>query len=96
GTKYSDLVHIYGLARAGFVPEVLNTKMTIQVIRDLLLKTGGKALIFELSFAGFVSANSSVSCVSIPEFSLLSTFEISSLPPLPDVEPTDIALIFHT
>ncbi|KAK7052664.1 acetyl-CoA synthetase-like protein [Favolaschia claudopus] len=95
GVKYSDLAHIYGLARAGYVPEVLNAKITIPIIRDLFAKTGGRALIFEPIFASSVGNDFELPTLPIPELSSLST-PSSALPPLPDVAPTDRGLIFHT
>jgi acyl-coenzyme A synthetase/AMP-(fatty) acid ligase len=94
GVKYSDLAHIYGLARAGFIIEVLNANCTIPIIRDLFAKTGGKALIFDRKFASLVDDLSLPSLV-IPELSDLPAVS-SPLPALPDVTPDDIALIFHT
>ncbi|KAJ7983251.1 acetyl-CoA synthetase-like protein [Mycena polygramma] len=94
GVKYSDLVHIYGLARAGFIPEVLNGHMTMTIVGDLLAKTRGKVLIFEPSFASLVF-DIGVPRVAIPDLADLPS-AYSPLPPLPDVNSDDIALIFHT
>ncbi|KAJ6620659.1 hypothetical protein B0H10DRAFT_2163492 [Mycena sp. CBHHK59/15] len=89
---YSDLVHIYGLARAGFVPEVLNAKMTIAIVRDLLAKTGWKALIYDPSFEGAVM-DFPLPSLPVPDLNSIPA-PSSSLPPLPDVTPSDIALMF--
>ncbi|KAJ7625662.1 acetyl-CoA synthetase-like protein [Roridomyces roridus] len=70
--------------------------MSIQVIRDLLFKTGGKALIFEPDFSGRLVVDGALSSLAIPEFNSLSAYESAPIPPLPDVELTDIALIYHT
>ncbi|KAJ7509711.1 acetyl-CoA synthetase-like protein [Mycena galericulata] len=94
GVAYSDLVHIYGISRAGFIPEVLNAKMTLPIVHDLLAKTGGKALIYDPSFAEHVAGASEFPSLPIPDLSGLSV--PSSLPVLPKVAPDDIALIFHT
>ncbi|KAJ7907207.1 hypothetical protein B0H13DRAFT_1879812 [Mycena leptocephala] len=98
GVEYSDLVHIYGLSRAGFVPQVLNANATVPIIRDLFRKTGGKALVYAPEFAARVNVTDmevkSIPSVVIPELSTLPA--VSSLPALPDVTPDDIALIFHT
>ncbi|KAJ7846028.1 acetyl-CoA synthetase-like protein [Mycena olivaceomarginata] len=96
GIKYSDLAHIYGLARAGFVIEVLNANCHIPVIRDLFAKTGGKALLFDPKFTGLVE-ESDIGLPSqvIPDLNNLPAVS-SPLPDLPEVTPDDIALIFHT
>ncbi|KAF8191520.1 acetyl-CoA synthetase-like protein [Mycena galopus ATCC 62051] len=95
GVKYSDLATIYGLARAGFVPEVLNAKMTIPIIRSLFAKTGGKALIFDPKFANLVTADIEFLALVNPQLGDLPAAS-DILPPLPEVAPTDPALIFHT
>lgn len=94
GVKYSDLAHIYGLARAGYIPEVLGASLTIPIIRDLFAKTGGKALLFEPTFANLVT-DFELPSLAIPELGALPAVT-SPLPPLPDVAPTDPGLIFHT
>ncbi|KAJ7661325.1 acetyl-CoA synthetase-like protein [Mycena polygramma] len=94
GVKYSDLAHIYGLARAGFVPEVLNANMTALIVRDLLAKTKGKTLIFEPNFVDRV-ADIGLPSIPIPDLATLQTVS-SPLPALPEVTPTDVAIIFHT
>ncbi|KAJ6629584.1 acetyl-CoA synthetase-like protein [Mycena sp. CBHHK59/15] len=96
GVVYSDLVHIYGLVRAGFIPEVLNAKMTVSIIADLLATTGGKALLYDTSFAGIVKdAPLTVFKLSVPDLDSLAA-PSSPLPALPDVGCNDIAIIFHT
>ncbi|KAF7332970.1 Acetyl-CoA synthetase-like protein [Mycena venus] len=99
GVKYSDLVHIYGLARAGFVPQVLNANATIPIIRDLFAKTGGKVLISEPSFVSdSVDTDKDIGSPILFIPGDLSTLPAPTcpLPNLPDVAPTDRALIFHT
>ncbi|KAF7368498.1 Acetyl-CoA synthetase-like protein [Mycena venus] len=85
GVKYSDCAHIYGLARAGYVPEVLNAKMTIPIIRDLFVKTGGKALIFEPSFVNSVT-DIELPTLAIPDLASLPAVSLP-LPDLPEVAP---------
>lgn len=93
GVKYSDLVHIYGLARAGFVPEVLNSNATIPIIRDLFSITGGKALIFDPDFTSRLT-HLGLPSLTTPDLDTLPT--ASSLPALPEVSANDIAAFFHT
>ncbi|KAJ6544423.1 acetyl-CoA synthetase-like protein [Mycena capillaripes] len=96
GVKYSDLAHIYGLARAGFVIEVLNANCTIPVIRDLFKKTGGKTLIFDPKFAPLVQeTDPGLPSLAIPELNTLPALS-APLPDLPNVSEDDIAIFFHT
>lgn len=94
GTSYADLVGLYAMARAGYVPQMFNRHISPQVISELLTATGGKALVYDPSLSHHAQHAHSSSFL-IPD---LSTIEnpTDPLPELPDVEPTDIALIFHT
>ncbi|KAJ6530077.1 acetyl-CoA synthetase-like protein [Mycena vulgaris] len=94
GAEYSDLVHVYALARAGFIPEVLSAKMTPSIVRDLLAKTGGKALVYDPTFAARVVGVPLPHQV-IPALASMPP-RVVPLPALPEVAPEDIALIFHT
>ncbi|KAJ7097225.1 acetyl-CoA synthetase-like protein [Mycena belliarum] len=94
GTEYTDLANLYGLARAGYIPEVLNAKMSVPVIRDLLVKSGGKAIVCDPNFAAFLT-DFPLDTFAIPKLGSLSV-PPSSLPALPAVTPDDIAMIFHT
>ncbi|KAJ7148389.1 acetyl-CoA synthetase-like protein [Mycena crocata] len=94
GVKYQDLVHIYGLSCAGFIPEVLNAKMTFPIMRDLLTKTGGKGLIYDSSFVDLL-ADLQLPSLPIPDLKALPALS-SPLVALPEVTGNDIALIFHT
>lgn len=106
GILYTDLVTLYGIARAGFVPQVFSLRMSVQgkpIIVDLLAATSGKALIFDPSLAEHITT------VPLPTFPIPAPSTITgmadafrnangtlTLPPLPEVLPTDIAVIFHT
>lgn len=97
GARYSDLVNLYSLARAGYIPQVFSLRMTVQgrpIVFDMLASTGGKALIFDPTLVEY-SADSPFPTFEIPELSTLSPVP-EPLPELPDVAPTDIGIIFHT
>ncbi|KAJ7464507.1 hypothetical protein FB451DRAFT_1489915 [Mycena latifolia] len=85
GVVYSDLVHIYGIARAGFIFEVLNAKMAASTVRDLLAKTGGRALVYDPSLWPM----SWVAYLAIPDFMRLPA-PSSLLPVLPAAGTNDI------
>lgn len=48
GTSYWDLVHIWGVSRAGFVPQLFSLKLSSpQVVFELLERSDAVGLIFE-------------------------------------------------
>jgi acyl-CoA synthetase (AMP-forming)/AMP-acid ligase II len=60
GTSYTDVLHIYGVSRAGFVPQLFSLRLPSPVVVfELLQKANAKALIFDTSF-GSVLSNSPV------------------------------------
>ncbi|KAJ6575509.1 acetyl-CoA synthetase-like protein [Mycena sp. CBHHK59/15] len=98
GDQYTDLVHLYALSRAGFVPQIFSQKFTAQglaVISDLLSVCDGKALIYDASFEKAVQELGLPSFVT-PTLETLVAPHPEMLPQLPDVNPTDTAMIFHT
>ena len=102
GEYVTDLVHLYGLARAGYVPELFSLKFSLPgqaVVRDLLRECNGKALIYDAHFAALVDE------IDLPKHTLVDidiqdlshdTAASSSLRPLPTVSEEDVAIIFHT
>ncbi|KAH9937149.1 acetyl-CoA synthetase-like protein [Fomitopsis serialis] len=52
GTTYTDALHIYGISRAGYVPQLMSLRLpNPDVILELLAQSGGKALIHDPSFS---------------------------------------------
>ncbi|KAF9016263.1 acetyl-CoA synthetase-like protein [Hymenopellis radicata] len=95
GHVYTDLVHLYGISLAGFVPQVFSVSFSsVAVVKDLLEACAGKALLYDSAFAEAIAK------VPIPSFSvpLLDdmTISVSTLPPIPAVDEHDTAMIFHT
>lgn len=51
GMAYQDVLHIYGLSRAGYVPQLFSIRLpNPDVVLELLTKAGAKALIFDSQF----------------------------------------------
>ncbi|TCD63101.1 hypothetical protein EIP91_006005 [Steccherinum ochraceum] len=97
GSHYEDLVLVYAVCRAGFVPEVFSSSFQDQgapVLQELLNKTGGQALLFDPQYSEAVKGIT-VPCIPIPEMRTIPPSP-SSLPSLPDVDEADKAMIFHT
>lgn len=49
---YVDALHIYGISRAGYVPQLMSLRLpNPEVILELLAQSGGQALIHDASFS---------------------------------------------
>lgn len=60
GLTYIDVLHIYGMSRAGFVPQLFSIRLpNPTVVLELLHKANAKALVHDISFAS-VLGNSPV------------------------------------
>ena len=95
GMTYFDVLHIYGIARAGFIPQLFSLRLpNPDVVNELLQKAGAKALIYDLSY------ESATSTFSVP----VHPAAFTERPDAEDVvlyngfEPSgsDIAMVFHT
>ncbi|KAI0034282.1 acetyl-CoA synthetase-like protein [Vararia minispora EC-137] len=96
GMTYTDVVHIYGMSRAGYVPQLFSVRLPNPVVVfELLSKAKASALVFEPSFKPIVTG---CPVPSHDAFSLdAATNHDEPLPPLhAGVVPSDTALIFHT
>ncbi|KXN89924.1 hypothetical protein AN958_04928 [Leucoagaricus sp. SymC.cos] len=95
GFTYTDVLHIYGLSRAGFTPQLFSLRLPSPVvIYELLARADAKALIYEATFAASVTdcpvpAHLAVRSDTIPE----SPYSLSPLPPITE---QDVAFVFHT
>lgn len=95
GMTYTDVLHIYGLSRAGYIPQMFSLRLPNPVVVcELLGKAGAKALIYDATFA------STLSEASVPIHVAMEYDEADPLgEPLPerlDHRPEDLAFIFHT
>ncbi|CAK5280265.1 unnamed protein product [Mycena citricolor] len=53
GYTYSDVLNIYGISRAGFIPQLFSLRLpSAEVIFELLTQSNAKAVIYETAFAG--------------------------------------------
>lgn len=97
GLSYSDVLHIYGIARASYIPQLFSLKLpNPDVIYELIQKGNASALIYEPSFRNIVT-NCLVPSHPAEEVSECDV-EGMDLPPLREaaLQPEDIVMIFHT
>ncbi|KAF9257338.1 acetyl-CoA synthetase-like protein [Marasmius fiardii PR-910] len=95
GSSYLDVLHIYGLSRAGYIPQLFSIKLpNPDVIFELLHKSQARALICDGNFYSISSKS------PVPLHIAVGLSEIDggndALPSLPPVKSTDIAFYFHT
>lgn len=96
GLTYIDCIHIYGMSRAGYVPQMFSLRLpNPDVVCELLRKADAKALVYDSCFESVLS-----SC-TIPAYQALKTRHIESVDEeLGEIGPAqnenDAAFIFHT
>ena len=96
GTSYTDVCHIYGMARAGYIPQLCSLRLpNPDVIFELLQKAHAKALVYEASFSPDLSN------ASLPVFVAVDAHSVdlsqTPVPLLPEIRNSqDTAMIFHT
>ncbi|KAF9021018.1 acetyl-CoA synthetase-like protein [Hymenopellis radicata] len=96
GHSYTDLIHLYSICLAGYVPQVFSVSFAgVAVVNDLLAACDGKALLYDPSFIDVISSISVPSLV-VPAFDALADKPFGAIPPLPEVNEHDTAMIFHT
>lgn len=93
--SYIDVLHIYGIARAGFVPQLFSLRLpNPDVVDELLHKADSKALIYDPLYA------SATSRFSVPVHPAIyeERPDAEAVTLCNDFVPagTDIAMVFHT
>jgi len=96
GTAYTDVLHTYGMSRAGYIPQMFSLSLPNPiVIFELLRKTGARALVCEPSFYVDLSG------CPVPNYSAVQVRDQDvadvALPPLrTHYSASDLVFIFHT
>ncbi|KAF8154247.1 hypothetical protein B0H34DRAFT_800120 [Crassisporium funariophilum] len=95
GFTYVDVLHIYGISRAGYIPQLFSLKLPNPiVVYELLQRAGAQALIHDPCFESILG-----DCPLPIHRALLSERIESvreSLPSIWEPQEDDIAFIFHT
>ena len=96
GTAYTDVLHVYGMTMAGYIPQMFSLRFPSPiVIIELLQKTGARVLVCEPLFCIDLSG------CPVPNYSAMQVREQDvpdvALPPLRiDCSASDLVFIFHT
>jgi len=98
GLCYDDAVTIYGVSRAGYVPQLISLRLTSgAAVFDLLRAAGAKALVVDPSYSS--KAGETLSSLPI-HFSLavrqMDGQSVAPLSPLPVPSADETVMIFHT
>ena len=95
GMTYEDVLHIYGMMRAGYVPQLFSLRLpNPDVVEELLQKAGAKALVYDAAYESAVSAFS----VPVHRAALEDCVDAEDavLCDLPEPEAEDVVMVFHT
>ncbi|KAJ7098761.1 hypothetical protein B0H15DRAFT_589562 [Mycena belliarum] len=96
GYTYQDILSVYGVSRAGFIPQLFSLRLpNADVILELLTKTGAKALIYEDLFESALQAWP-LPIYRVEPLELSAASSNLELPPLPTAHSSEIAFFFHT
>ncbi len=94
--SYVDILYIYAIARADYIPQFFSLRMpNPDVIYELLENAHGRAIIYEPELASMLSTSPcpAYSAADLRSVDIDSTF----LPPVPPSRGADdIVMIFHT
>ncbi|KAL5518873.1 hypothetical protein ACEPAH_556 [Sanghuangporus vaninii] len=96
GMDYSDVVNIYGMSRAGFVPQLFSLRLpNPTVVYELLERAQAKALVYDPSFESIV-IKPPVPTQRVASLDELESCAEAPLPPFPSLGSNDLVFIFHT
>ncbi|KAF8800389.1 acetyl-CoA synthetase-like protein [Phlegmacium glaucopus] len=95
GFTYTDVLHIYGISRAGYIPQMFSLRLpNPTVVHELLQRAGAQALIYDASFESILNN------FPLPIYRALTSLPSEptpvSLPTIWDSKEDDVAFIFHT
>ncbi|KAJ3492284.1 hypothetical protein NLG97_g5438 [Lecanicillium saksenae] len=97
GTSFADLLTIWAISRAGFIPQLISIRMpNPDVVYGLLNRAGAVALIAEESF-GPILANSSIPVLFSTKISSDMVDNLAELPSIStEIDPNQVMTIVHT
>lgn len=96
GMTYMDVLHIFGVARASYIPQLFSLKLpSPEIIYELMNRAGAKALIYDTSYADIVRGCHVPIFLAVDLFSLPDPEEPLEAVIVPENQ-EDIAMVFHT
>ncbi|CCL98984.1 uncharacterized protein FIBRA_00992 [Fibroporia radiculosa] len=96
GLTYLDTLHIFGIARAGYIPQLFSLRLpNPEVIYELMGKVGAAALIYDISFESSMSDCPALALTAVDIFAEIVPNTLLPAPFQP-ASGEEIAMIFHT
>jgi hypothetical protein len=92
---YIDVLHIYGMSRAGYIPQLFSLRLpNPTVIFELLCKAGAKALVYDTYFASVLSNSPVPTHLALPIDKIDGP--CGPLPEAPIYDGDQIVFVMHT
>ncbi|KAI0778508.1 acetyl-CoA synthetase-like protein [Trametes elegans] len=96
GMTYVDALHIYSIARAGYIPQFFSLRLpNPDIIFELLERSNGRALIYDDAYASVLSHNP-VPTHKAVDARTLPSVEVTLPPNQGSTNGDDTLMIFHT
>lgn len=93
--SYQDVLHIYGISRAGYIPQLFSIRLpSPDVVLELLHKQNARALIYAPEFAHAISHFPLSTFLAIGKDEMEPCVE--ELPPLSPKDGDQTVFVFHT
>ena len=100
GYTYADVITIYAISRAGFIPQMFGFELpNTRIVFELLSKYDGKAIVHDpAKTAPLLASKTSLPChIAIDYLSVADTDVVDmELPELPEAKPEDFTFIYHS
>ncbi|ESK95969.1 amp- ligase [Moniliophthora roreri MCA 2997] len=96
GYEYIDVVQIYAISKAGYIPHVFSRLPGISAVKDLLRKSNTKVLIRSTSFKEVLKAIDDILVLNSARLEDVDFSNTGPIPALPEKHAEDTALIAHT
>ncbi|KAF5376634.1 hypothetical protein D9615_007853 [Tricholomella constricta] len=96
GFTYTDVLHIYGISRAGYIPQLFSLRLPNPVVvYELLQKADARTLVYDPTYEHILK-DCLVPLHPAADLSVSDADDDEDLPDISHLTPEDIAFVFHT
>ncbi|KAF8506183.1 hypothetical protein JB92DRAFT_3122362 [Gautieria morchelliformis] len=100
GFTYSDVITIFAISRAGFIPQMFGFELpNTRIVYELLAKGAGKAIVHDPAKTTLLrESGTTLPCYVATDYTTISDTDIAAfpLPDLPPAKPDDYLFIYHS
>ena len=100
GYTYTDVITIYAISRAGFIPQMFSVELSnTRIIFELLSKYDGRSIVHDPAMTALlVKSQTTLPCHTAVDYHSVTDLDVADLelPELPVAEPEDIIFIYHS